>query len=119
MGIEGRKQFRHNAGLDEVFPKTPDGGGVGYFLADVQTQKAPKRMPVENLELGRVIRQIVQRLQEKNFEQLDDIVALRTNCGLPALVPDPFKRRTKHLPVDRLVDLGKQVDLVQKKWTQS
>ncbi len=107
--IEGRKQLLYDAGLDEVFPKTPDGGGVGDLLADVQTKKATKGVPVENVKLGRVIRQIVQRLQDKNLEQQDDIVPLGTNCGLPTLVPGLFKRRAKHLPVDRLVDLGKRV----------
>ena len=97
VGIEGRKQILHDAGLDEVFPKTPDGGGVGNFLADVQTKKAPKRMPVENLKLDRVIRQVVQRLQDKNFEQQDDVVPLWADSGLPALVSGLFKGRTKHL----------------------
>jgi hypothetical protein len=48
--IKGRKQLLHDAGFDEVFPKTPDGGGIRYFLADVQTKKAPKRMSVEDLK---------------------------------------------------------------------
>ena len=33
--IKGRKQLLHDAGIDEVFPKAPNGGGVGNFLADV------------------------------------------------------------------------------------
>lgn len=107
--IEGHKQLLHDTRLDEVFPKTPDGGGIGNLLADVQTKKAPKGVPVENLKLGRVIRQIVQRLQDKNLEQQDDIVPLRTNRRLPTLVPSLFERRTKQLPVDRLVDFGKWV----------
>lgn len=51
--IDGRKQFLHDTGLDEVFPKTPNGGGVVNLLADVQIKKATKRVPVENLKLGR------------------------------------------------------------------
>ena len=115
--IEGGKQLLHDAGIDEIFPKTPDCGGIGNLLADVQTKKATKGVPVENLKLGRVVRQIVQRLQDKNLEQQDDIVPLRANSGLSTLVPSLFKRWTKQLPVDRLVDLGKRiavlVDFVQ------
>jgi len=109
VSIEGRKQFLRDAGLDEVFPKSPDGGDIWDFLADVQAKKATKGVPVEILRFGRVIRQIVQRLQDKNFEQQDDIVPLRPNSGLPAFVPGLFERRTEHLPVNCLVDLGKRV----------
>jgi len=109
MRIEGRKHLLHDTGLDEVFPKTPDGGGIRDFLADVQTEKTSEGVPVEDLKFGRVVRQVVQRLQNENFEQQDDIVPLGTNIGLPVFVPSLFERRTKHLPVDRLVDLGKRV----------
>ena len=93
--IEGGKQLLHNTGLDEVFPKTPDGGGIRNLLTDMQPKKAPKRMSVENLKLGGVIRQVVQRLQDKNLEQQNDIVPLGTNTGLPAFVSGLFKCRTE------------------------
>ena len=85
--VEGRKQLLHDAGLDEVFAKTPDRGGIRDFLADVQTEKTPEGVPVEDLKFGRVVRQVIQRLQNENFEQQDGIVPLRTNIGLPVFVP--------------------------------
>ena len=54
--IEGGKQLLHDAGIDEIFPKTPDSGGLRNLLTDVQTKKAAKGVPVKNLKLGRVIR---------------------------------------------------------------
>lgn len=98
MRIEGRKQFLYNAGLDEVFPKTPDGGGIGNLLADVQTKKAPKGVPVENLKLGRVIRQIVQRLQDENLKQQDDVVPLRPDRRLAGPCPWPFRAQDETSP---------------------
>lgn len=89
-----------------MMPSPPDGSGIRNFLTDVQAKKAPKGGPVENLKLGRVIRQVVRRLQDKNFEQQDDIVSLQTNSGLSVYIPGLFKRQTKNPLVDRLVDLG-------------
>ena len=69
MSIKGRKQLLNHTSLLQVFTKKPERGRIRNLLADVQTQKTAKGMPVKNLKLGRVIRQIVQRLQDKHFEQ--------------------------------------------------
>ena len=82
------------------------------ILADVQTEKTPKGVPVENLKFGRVVRQVVQRLQNENFEQQDDIVPLRTNSGLLVFVPSLFEFRAEHLPLNRLIDLGKRIAIL-------
>ena len=79
------------------------------LLTGAQTKKATKGVPVEDLKFGCGIRQIVQRLQNKNLEQQDDIVPLRTNIGLSTLVSGLLKCLTKHLSADRLVNLGSRV----------
>ena len=63
----------------------------------------------DSMEYARIIRQVVQRLQDENLEQQNNIVPLRPYSGLPALITGLFERRTKQLPVDRLVDRGQRV----------
>lgn len=62
MRTESRKHLLHYTDLDEVFPKTPDAGGIRDFLTDVQTEKTSEGVPVEDLKFGRVVRQVLQRL---------------------------------------------------------
>ena len=108
VSIESRKQLLHDAGFDEVFPKSPNGCGVRDFLADVKAKKATKGVPVENPKPVELYDRLYNdcRIRILNSRM---IVPLRTNSGLPVFVPGLFKRWTKHLPVDRLVDLGKRV----------
>jgi len=109
VGVKGHEQFFDYCGLDQVFPESPDRCGIRDFAADVQAEKTTEGVPVKDLKLGRVIRQIVQRLQDKNFEQQDDIVAPWPNIGLPALVPSPFKAWAENLPINHFVYLGKRI----------
>jgi hypothetical protein len=109
VGVEGCKEILDNPCLAQVFSEAPDGRGVRDLAADVQPEKTPEGMPVKYLKLGRVVRQIVQRLQDEDFEQQDDIIPLRANIGLTILVPRLFERWPENIPVNRRVDLGKWV----------
>jgi hypothetical protein len=117
MDVKGRKHLFHDAGLGEIFAKTLYRRGVGNLLADVQPEKTGKGVPIKNLKLGRVVRQVVERLEHEDFEQQNDIVPLGPSIGLSIFVPRLLECRAKHLPLNRLVELGKRiavlVDFVQ------
>jgi hypothetical protein len=109
VGVKGHEQFLDYPGLSQVFPKSPDRCCIRNLAADVQAEEATEGVPVKDLKLSRIIRQIIQRLQDEDLKQQNDIVSLWPNIGLPAFVSSPFKAWAENLPINRFVYLGKRI----------
>lgn len=109
MLLKLSKQFINNLGLGQLLPKAPNSRSVWNLAAKMQAKEATKGMPVENLILSSIIRKVIQRLQDQDFEKKNDIVAFWARIIDPRLLPNLLYSRPKNLPIDSVVKLTERV----------
>lgn len=77
------------------------------MAAEMQAKKTSEGMAIKNLEFRRIIRKIIQRLNNEDLEQQNNIVSLWSSIGLLVFVLRLFKGGAGNFPDNGFVYLGK------------
>jgi len=99
------EQPGNSACLCQLFPKQPDGLGIGDWISQVQAQKSYEAHSIKNLVFYRLIRKIIQRLYNQYLKHHHRIVGLCPGIALAVLLTNRFQRGTKPFPLNNLAQL--------------
>ena len=82
IGFKLHKESLHDLGLSEGFAKQPDSFGIGDALIQIESQKPHEGQTVTDLIFSLIIGQVIEGLQDKDFEHEHGIKG-----GTAALLP--------------------------------
>ena len=78
-GKSGEK-FPHDIRLDKIVPEEPDGLGIGNAVFQVEPQEPHETPAVIDPELGLIVTEVIDALQDEDFEHEQTIVRRTTAC---------------------------------------
>lgn len=107
--VEAGKQVLHRAGLREVLAEQPYRLGVWHPVAKAKLEEAHERQPILDLELGLVVGQAVERLQDHDPEHQHRIVARPAALGAIRPLQRLGQRLAENLPRHHSVQLLQRI----------
>ena len=107
LSVKEVEELLDNPGLGQSIPEQPDCFGIRHLVSNAQAEKPHESQAVIYLVLRLVVTEIIQPLEEQNFEH-EDAVKGRSAAWAFGLSPGFFQSRfndgAKHLPVNNAVD---------------
>ena len=107
--IEAREQLPDRARTGELFPEQPNRLRVRHPVMQAEPEEAHERQAILDLELGRIVRQRVERLQHQDLEHEDRIIGRATALRSVRAGKCPNQWTPKNLKLDQLRELDQRV----------
>lgn len=108
MAVKLLKQFVDDARRYQVFSESPHRRCVRHLTAQMESKKPAERVTVEYLKLQRLVREVVQGLEDQNLEHQDNVIRFGPGGGFLLLAPGFLKLWPKYLPIDGCRNFGKR-----------
>lgn len=95
--------------LCRLLPEKPNSFDTRRSLTQTESQKAQERQTIKVMKPNSIIRQIIKRLNNKDFEHQNDVIGFSSGIALSLFFSNLLENRMKLFPVDKLIKLKKWI----------
>lgn len=113
-GVEGGEQIVDGTGPRELFAEQPHGFGIRHRILEHYPEEPHEREPVPDLELCRVVRQRVERLQDQDLEHEDRVVGRAATLRSIGPLQCGGQLRSESLEVDQGREFHQRVAVLRQ-----